>query len=164
MLRVCAAAESDLERILEVYAAAREYMIRSGNPDQWGRSYPPEELILSDIRAGACRVIRDDEGIHGVFAVFSGEEPTYAVIEDGEWLNPDPYVTIHRMAGDGLVHGLFRCAADYCKSLCPNVRIDTHDRNMAMRHLIWKNGFRRCGTIRVRDGSPRIAYQWTAGE
>ena len=29
------------------------------------------------------------------------------------------YVTIHRLAGDGRVHGLFQCAADHCKSFFP---------------------------------------------
>ena len=29
-----------------------------------------------------------------------------------------------------------------------------------MQKQIEKNGFKKCGTIYVRDGSPRIAYQW----
>ena len=52
-------------------------------------------------------MIYDETGIHGVFALFDGAEPTYAHIEEGEWLNDEPYVTIHRLAGDGRVHGLF---------------------------------------------------------
>lgn len=50
-------------------------------------------------------MIYDETGIHGVFALFDGAEPTYAHIEEGEWLNDEPYVTIHRLAGDGRVHG-----------------------------------------------------------
>ena len=46
-------------------------------------------------------MIYDETGIHGVFALFEGAEPTYAHIEEGEWLNDEPYVTIHRLAGDG---------------------------------------------------------------
>lgn len=66
-----------------------------------------------------CKVIYDETGIHGVFALFDGAEPTYAHIEEGEWLNDEPYVTIHRLAGDGRVHGLFQCAAEHCKLLPP---------------------------------------------
>ena len=66
-----------------------------------------------------CKVIYDETGIHGVFALFDGAEPTYAHIEEGEWLNDEPYVTIHRLAGDGRVHGLFQCAAEHCKLLSP---------------------------------------------
>ena len=31
-----------------------------------------------------CKVIYDETGIHGVFALFDGAEPTYAHIEEGE--------------------------------------------------------------------------------
>ena len=49
---------------------------------------------------------------------------------------------------------------DYCKEDFDNLRIDTHDDNKKMQHLIEKNGFIRCGIIYVYDGSPRIAYQY----
>lgn len=59
-------------------------------------------------------------------------------------------------------HGLFRCAADYCKAISRNVRADTHADNRTMQHLLEENGFLPCGTIHVRDGTPRLAYHWTA--
>ena len=68
---------------------------------------------------------------------------------------------IERIASDGAKHGIFKCAADYCKSICDNIRIDTHHDNVIMQKLIEKNDFKRCGTIYVADGSPRIAYQWS---
>ena len=97
-------------------------------------------------------MIYDETGIHGVFARFDGAEH----IEEGEWLNDEPYVTIHRLASDGRVHGLFQCAAEHCKLLSPNVRVDTHANNTTMQRLIEKSGFKKCGIIHVRDGSPRI--------
>ena len=69
---------------------------------------------------------------------------------------------ILRIAGDGKVHGLFRCAVDYCKLLSPDVRIDTHADNHVMQRRIAENGFTKCGIIYVEDGSPRLAYHWTA--
>ena len=92
----------------------------------------------SDIREKRCMVIYDETGIHGVFALFFGEEPTYQVIEDGKWLNEETYVTIHRLAGDGKVHGLFQCAADYCRGISANIRIDTHDNNKIMQRQLKK--------------------------
>ena len=163
MLRVRDAAAADFERIMEIYRYAQEFMIRSGNPTQWARRYPDADLIRSDVRQNVCKVITDGDTIHGVVALFAGEEPTYAQIEDGSWLNDAPYLTIHRIAGDGQAHGLFACAADYCKRICSNVRVDTHADNLIMQGLIQKNGFTRCGVIHVKDGTPRIAYQW-AGE
>ena len=161
MLKIRNAEHSDLERILEIYRYAQEFMIQTGNATQWGRSYPEEALIRRDIAQNACKVIYDEMGIHGVFALFSEPDPTYAKIDNGHWLNDEPYLTIHRMAGDGQVHGLFSRAADYCKGLSRNIRIDTHADNRVMQRCIEQNGFRKCGMISVRDGSPRLAYQWT---
>lgn len=161
MLSVRKAGKADLEAIMSIYTRAQDFMIRSGNPSQWGHFYPTRELIQSDIKEGACMAICDGDDIHGVFALFEGDEPTYERIE-GAWLNDGPYVTIHRIAGDGLAHGVFRCAADHCKRLYANIRIDTHADNRVMQRQIEKNGFERCGIIHVADGSPRIAYQWTA--
>ena len=162
MLHIRNATTQDLGRIMDIYKHAQDYMIQSGNPTQWGHFYPDAALIGSDIRQNACKVIFNETGIHGVFALFAWAEPTYAHIEGGNWLNDAPYLTIHRIAGDGTVHGLFGCAASYCKGIVQNIRIDTHADNKPMQHLIEANGFTRCGIIHVKDGTPRIAYQWTA--
>ena len=164
MLKIRKASIEDLAVIMDIYKIAQDFMIASGNPDQWGHSYPGEDLIREDIARTVCHVLYDDTGIHGVFALFEGTEPTYLHIEDGEWLNDESYLTVHRIAGDGSVHGIFQCAIDYCKGLSDNIRIDTHHCNRIMQRLIAKNGFQKCGTIYVRDGSPRIAYQWRRDE
>ena len=162
-MQIRKAKTDDLIEIMEIYHIAQELMIESGNPNQWGRSYPNEDLIRDDIANGTCYLICDGECVHGVFALFSGDEPTYQHIENGEWLNDEEYVTIHRIASDGKLHGLFDCAVDYCKSLSDNIRIDTHESNLIMQKLIERNGFEKCGRIYVADGSPRIAYQWSKG-
>ena len=155
------AVKDDLSDIMGIYRIAQDYMIASGNPDQWGHSYPQEELIKEDIAQGTSYLICDDDGPHGVFALFDGLEPTYEYIENGNWFNDNPYVTLHRIASDGKAHGIFKCAINYCKSISDNIRIDTHHNNKIMQRQIEKNGFEKCGTIYVRDGSPRIAYQWS---
>lgn len=151
----------DLDGIMSIYCIAQDFMIESGNPNQWGRSYPSRELIASDIENDVCRLICEEEKIHGVFALFEGVEPSYEHIDDGQWLNDDPYVTVHRIASDGEVHGIFKCAIDYCKGISDNIRIDTHKSNLIMQKQIERNGFEKCGTVYVRDGSERIAYQWS---
>lgn len=160
MLSIRKATETDFDTILAIYRYAQDYMIKSGNPNQWGHTYPKPELIQKDIREGLCMVICDEREVHGVFALCEGPEPTYMYIENGEWMNDDPYATIHRIAGDGKVHGVFRCVADYCKKHYSSIRIDTHADNTTMQRQIEKNGFKKCGIIYVRDRSPRIAYQW----
>ena len=161
MLHVRKAEPLDLERIMEIYRHAQEFIIKTGNPHQWGRTYPTREMIVDDLNNGRSHVIYNDNGIHGVFALFTGDNPTYSYIEDGKWLNNDPYVTIHRIAGDGAVRGVFKTAADFCKSISQNVRVDTHADNKIMQRAVENEGFVKCGIIYVRDHAPRIAYQWT---
>ena len=150
----------DLDVIMSIYKDAQDFMIESGNPNQWGHFYPSEDLVREDISKGISYVICDRDNPHGVFVLIDGLEPTYQYIENGSWINEEPYITLHRIASDGKLHGIFKSAIDYSKSISDNIRIDTHSNNVIMQKQIEKNGFRKCGTIYVRDGSPRIAYQW----
>ena len=133
MLEIRNATMAEFEPIMKIYQTAQAFMIRSGNPTQWGHFYPTEALVQSDIRQHVCEVMFDETGIHGVFALFEGEDPTYACIEGGRWRNNAPYIAIHRLAGDGQVHGLFPCAVRYCKEISKNIRVDTHADNKIMQ-------------------------------
>lgn len=153
------AALCDMEAILEVYRYARRQMRLNGNPDQWGENYPSPEMVENDIMQGNSYVVEEAEEIVGVFAFIPGEDPTYRRIEDGAWLNEQPYGTIHRIAGSGRGKGIFRQCTGFCEARAANVRIDTHERNLIMQHLLEENSYQKCGRIYVADGSPRIAYQ-----
>ena len=152
----------DLPRILEIYDAARRYMVQSGNPTQWGDGYPKEELLQEDIAQGQLYVCCDGAGrAYGVFAFMLGEDPSYVEI-DGAWPNDRPYGTIHRLASDGSVRGVFGECVDFCRGIITNLRGDTHPNNTTMQHLLEKHGFVRCGTILLPDQQEdrlRIAYQ-----
>ncbi len=150
---------ADYGRIQEIYAYAREQMRQAGNPSQWGHNRPSGETLLQDIQNGQSHVLEEKGQICGVFTFIIGEDPTYRIIEQGQWLNAAPYGTIHRIAANGTGKGIFRECLAYCLAQIPNIRIDTHRDNAAMRHLLEKHGFRKCGVIYVEDGSPRIAYQ-----
>ena len=158
----------DLNQIMRIYRVAQDFMFESGNPNQWGHFYPSKDLVKVDIAKGISYLICEgddfDSEPHAVFVLIDGLEPTYQYIEDGRWLNEEPYITLHRIASDGRFHGIFKFAIDYCKSLSDNIRIDTHNNNIIMQKQIERNGFRKCGTIYVADGSPRIAYQWVNEE
>ncbi len=153
------ATEADLPRILEIYDIAKAYMRTSGNPNQWNGTYPDPELLRADIAQQRLYVYKKDGKIHGVFMLLLGEEPTYAYIEDGSWREETPYGTIHRLAGDGEVKGLFAKCVAFCEKKVPYLRADTHFDNHTMQHLLEKNGFERRGIIYLKNGDPRIAYQ-----
>lgn len=151
------AEQTDLPRILEIYASARHFMAQTGNPNQWGTTHPPRQQLEQDIRQGDLLVVEDNQGIHGVFFFSLGEDPTYGQIYDGQWHAQRPYGTIHRIASDGS-GGILGTAVAYGKARSDYLRIDTHEDNHVMQQALQKQGFRRCGIIHIADGSPRIAY------
>ena len=152
---------NDLGEALRIYAVAREYMSAHGNPTQWGSTYPPVEIVRADIENGNLYLCCEGEEAHGVFAFIEGADKTYAVIEQGEWPDDEPYNVMHRMASDGAVRGIGKAALDFCKENSGNVRADTHKDNVTMQNMLAKNGFVPCGIIHVENGSERIAYQYT---
>ena len=51
----------DLGRIQEIYGYARDFMEKNGNPNQWGKTYPPIEQLQRDIAEGKLFVITDGQ-------------------------------------------------------------------------------------------------------
>jgi len=149
----------DLPRLEDIYAYARSFMERTGNPNQWGTKNPPTAQLREDICRQELYVLEDKVGIHGVFYFAMGDDPTYAEIFDGSWVSNAPYGTIHRIASDGS-GGIFTAALEFCKSISSHIRIDTHHDNQVMQHVVEKHGFSRRGIIYIADGSPRIAYEF----
>lgn len=151
----------DLESLQKLYKEARARMAIQGNPTQWGDFHPPLELLLTDIKTKTGYVVKtkDTHDIVGAFALIGGQDSTYKVIEDGNWLNEEPYYTIHHIANDGVHKGILKCAVDLALTKTDNVRIDTHADNTVMNQALKKYGFKRCGIIYVLNDSPRIAYQ-----
>lgn len=154
----------DLPRMEEIFAYAREQMKKNGNPNQWGNHKPAKETLIEDIRNQISYVLVEENHIFGTFVFFTGEDPTYHVIEDGTWLNDETYGVIHRVASDGTQKGMMAYVADYAKALIDNVRIDTHQDNHIMQRAVEKQGFKRCGIIYLEDGDPRIAYHYAKDE
>lgn len=151
---------SDIDAVMMCYETARQLMRSSGNHSQWVNGYPSRELVAEDITHGISYVGVDEDGdIAMAFAFVIGEDPTYTVIEQGQWLNSLPYGTIHRLGSNGKHHGILRICVDFCMSKINNLRLDTHADNYIMQHTAEKLGFKHCGIIYCIDGSPRIAYQ-----
>lgn len=150
--------QQDIERVMDIYAAARAFMASDGNPDQWGIAYPPQNMIEDDITQGYSYVCEEDGVVLGVFYFRIGEDPTYLQIHDGAWLDDGDYGVVHRIASARDTKGVATFCLDWCFKQHPNIRIDTHTENKPMNGLLIKLGYKRCGTIYLQDGNPRIAY------
>lgn len=150
----------DVDVIMEVYDKARRYMRANGNLTQWINGYPSREQVLNDIDRGVGFVGEDGTGeIVMAFAFIIGDDPTYAVIEGGHWLDTSPYGTIHRLGSSGRYKGVLKVCVDFCRKHIDNIRLDTHADNSTMLKATERLGFTRCGIIYCEDGSPRVAFQ-----
>lgn len=151
------ATREDLPRIEEIYAYARQFMAKNGNPNQWGTAHPPVEQLKKDIEQNRLYLVTDRDTVHGVFYFCVEVDPTYAVIYDGAWHQEKTYGVIHRIASDGS-GGILKAAVEFAKTQIGYLRIDTHEDNRVMQKAVQKLGFQKCGIIYIADGTPRIAY------
>ncbi|MEE8808385.1 MAG: GNAT family N-acetyltransferase [Lactimicrobium sp.] len=152
----------DLDAVMKIYAQAKKWMKEAGNP-QWQGNYPAKEDIEKDMAAHGSYVLVDDGVIVATTAILFGDDPHYRKIE-GKWLNDEPYGVIHRTAVAGRGKGYGSVLIQYAQKQAMergifNLRMDTHEKNANMRHLMEKNGFVWCGTVWMDDGSPRMAGQ-----
>ena len=148
---------SDLPNLMQLFEEARSFMRAHGNMNQWVGGYPQESLLRSDIDSGCSYVCEEEGRIAASFYFRCGIDPTYLEIEDGAWLNDEPYGVIHRIASRA--KGAATACVQWCASQIDNLRIDTHRDNYVMQNFVKKNGLSYCGIIHLENGDERLAYQ-----
>ncbi len=153
------ATRADVTEANTLYDAARAYMRAAGNPYQWPAGYPGAADILADIEEGTSFVVEDAGELVGVFHFHIGDDPTYAVIEQGAWRNDEPYGVIHRIAVKHHGRGIADLIYSECYKIIKNLKIDTHRVNIPMQRSLEKNGFVYCGIIHIANGEERMAFQ-----
>ena len=154
----------DIEPIMALIADAQNWF-RNQNIDQWQDGYPTREIILQDI-ANDNSYIVECNGVVASTAVISFDgEPTYAEVKGKGWLNANRYAVVHRVAvADNFRRkGIALEILHFAESLChergvADIRIDTHQDNIAMRSLLKKLGYVHCGRITLTSGAFREAY------
>lgn len=146
----------DLLPVLAIYHHAIGFMQKNGNPHQWADEAKLQRNVTRDIQSGNSFIGIDDQGKIQVVFTLIGDEPTYHTIE-GNWKEDSPYHTVHRLASLGNHAG---CEALlYCLRNYLHLRIDTHQDNKPMQHLLSKLSFSYCGIITLEDRSLRLAYE-----
>lgn len=160
-MKVRLATKKDVSKMKQVFNYGRKIQLESGNPTQWDKGYPSEKLILEDIAQKAAYLYLDEKDeVIAVFSVFTDPDPTYLKI-DGQWLNEKPYATIHRIASNRKAQGVGQACIEWVQKRYNNVRIDTHQNNQQMKHILNKLGFQYCGIIYLMNGDSRNAYHYS---
>ncbi|SDG57316.1 GNAT family N-acetyltransferase [Epilithonimonas hungarica] len=149
----------DINEIMDCINTARQLMRESGNTVQWTNGYPSKELMLESVEKDYNFLIINDDEVVATFDFIIGDDPNYSLIENGAWLNDEKYGVVHRLASNGKAKGVAQFCFEWCFQLFPNIRIDTHETNVAMQKVLERLGYQKCGIIYVADGTPRLAYQ-----
>ena len=151
------ARSEDFPSLRAIYAEARLFMASQGNPTQWGKRHPPMSLLKEFYQAQELYVLENEKGPYGAFALVKGEDPAYATLR-GEWLSSAPYLTIHALASNGRVKGVFSTVLTFALTQSSHLRIDTHENNALMRRRILEAGFVYVG--KCSDGPrERLCYE-----
>lgn len=149
----------ELDKVMAIYAHARQFMAETGNPNQWGNIKPRREWIVADIENGNSYVCVENGEIAATFFYSNEPDPTYAQIYDGAWVNDRAYGVVHRIASAGTIKGAGSFCLNWAFEQCGNLKIDTHHDNIVMQNTLKKNGFVYCGIIYLEDGDARMAFQ-----
>ncbi len=159
------AKENDFAQIMPIIAAAKEFLKKAG-VDQWQTGYPNEALIQQDIQDGIAYVLANENEIGATLAIDFRGEPAYDGIRNGQWVSTNlPFAVIHRMAvnpslrGTGVARSLMLSVESLCQDRgISSIKIDTHQENPVMNHLLKNLGYAYCGVIEF-EGADRLAYE-----
>ena len=152
----------DLPLLLNLRDQARGIMRSYGNVNQWPEGYPPQAKFENDIKLGCSYLMSDRNGTTvATFAMLPGPDPTYSIEYNGQWLNDEPYLVVHRIASTPDSHGVLDAILDFCEAQSLDIRIDTHADNIVMIKGLEKRGYQYCGIIHLMNGDERLAFQKT---
>ena len=158
---------SNVPVIMSFIRDAQRYLA-SLEIDQWQDGYPDEDKIELDISNNDSYIIIDDlDRTIGTTVFTTKSERAYNSIQ-GKWLTKEEakYGVIHRLAvGDkyrklGLARFVFEeCHKRLKEQNIGSLRIDTHEGNKGMQHLLKDIGYSYCGIILLESGAERLAFE-----
>lgn len=156
-MEIIHASFNELDVIMEMIDKGRKH-IQTYHIDQWINGYPSIDVIKEDINTNRGYLLVNNNEILAYYALLEHDE-CYDYIE-GEWLNNETYVAIHRVVTKDFNSGLGSKLFDELKKRYSHIRIDTHDGNISMNKCLIKNKFKYCGIIYLKDRSKRNAYEF----
>ena len=164
---------ADEKDIFGIYSCIKDAkkMLKESGSDQWQDTdgYPSMDTIKEYVSKREMYVNVINNEIAGCIALCSGIDKSYTEI-DGEWLNDEPYYTLHLMAvkANHYRKGVAKELIEEMKKIALkdhiyNLKVDTKKENIPMSSLLLKLGFVKTGVIDIkRDGvldPKRDAYQ-----
>ena len=165
---------ADFDQVMAILKDGRNQLAERGI-DQWQGDYPNPDHVKEDIEHGYAYLAKSEDGeTVGTLSIVPAPDTTYDQL-DGAWqVETNDYVTIHRVAihsdhtGRGYASKLYQAVISYFTSGfndVKSIRVDTHEDNLPMQHLIKKSGFKRVGTLHgvYRPNETSYVYELVTG-
>ena len=156
------ATHKDIDRILEITDAAREFQ-RSLGFVQWEDGYPDFHVIERDINNGHGYVLVENQ-LPICYAALADNDPDYDRLEN-VWSFEGPYGVIHRIAiasemrGRHMTDTLFPLIEkEFLRRGINVIRIDTGEQNVVMQRIMKKFGYINRGLCQFSWGQ-RLAFE-----
>ena len=157
----------DLDQVMEAVEFSRELLRLQGN-GQWQDGYPNRNDFINDINNGRLFVIpaKDNPKNIASLCALTYREEDYHHLYEGSWITDYPYMVMHRVAvkkeyyKQGYGKKLFELFIAQAKEEgYHSLRIDTHEGNAPMRHLITSFGFIYCGKAILTPDKDRMVFE-----
>lgn len=158
------AGRDDFAAVSDLLHRTREGLVALQLVDE-GKKYPSSRRLMRSVSDGLMHVVEDGDGrLIAAFAVTTGADKNYERGIDGAWMRDGSPYAVLRWAcveRDARRRGVGMFMIDKALSLaraagCATLRCDIHPANDAMRGLLEKQEFTRCGTVEVRDALGRV--------
>jgi len=137
---------------------------------QWQGKEPSLATIEEDIFHQRYYVLFEDNQPCGGAALMN-HEPGYDHLLEGQWLNQDPYMVIHRLFIAPLFQGrhlgkilLVQLELQVQEFHIHNIRVDTHALNQPMRGLLNRQHYQEVGKAWLPQAGERLVYHKVLGE
>lgn len=146
----------DLPTMMELLASARK-RLKKARVDVWQGVYPNEETFAADIARGECFLLLYGHTPAGMFTVSAPGTVYYdEELTDGKWRVASGYSVLHRnvvdrmYAGTGMADQEMRFIEEVARQQgAQAVRLLTHKKNLPMKHLLARHGYRYCGNVEL---------------
>jgi GNAT superfamily N-acetyltransferase len=155
--------------IIRQIDGCRKQMATHGS-GQWQGKEPSLETIEDDILHQRYYLLFVNNQPCGGASLMS-HEPAYDHLQEGQWLNQDPYIVIHRFFIAPSFQGqqlskilLNQIEQQVKKQLIHNIRLDTHAFNLPMRGLLSRQQYLEVGRAWLPQAGERLVYHKVLGE
>jgi RimJ/RimL family protein N-acetyltransferase len=163
------ATRADCDWIIQQINGCRQLMANHGS-GQWQGKEPSVATINEDILQQRYFLLLENHQPCGGAALMR-HEPAYDSLLEGQWLNQEPYMVIHRFFIAPSFQGrhlskvlLARLEHHIEDNQVRNVRLDTHALNQPMRGLLARLQYRQVGKAWLANAGERLVYHKVLGE